>query len=143
MNDARPWAPVPSGLGLNPGHPAYPGTFKANLQAILDAVRAAGKRPVLAKIPIALGDCADPATCPPYPNPHAGARNLRIQQYNQVIDELVANPANGVTTPPPDFYAHFAATAATQYADNIHPNGLGYQAMARLWCQALTATPCN
>jgi len=143
MNDARPWAPLPSGLGLAPGQPSYPGTFKANLQQILDAVRSAGKTPVLAKIPIALGDCADPASCPPSPDPNTNARSVRIQEYNQVIDELVANPANAITTPPPDFYTYFATHAATEYADNIHPNGTGYQSMARLWCQALTGTACN
>jgi lysophospholipase L1-like esterase len=59
-----------------------------------------------------------------------------------VIDELVANPANNLTITPPDFYAYFLQTYPTEYGDDIHPNGLGYQSIARLWCQTLTLQPC-
>ncbi len=139
-NDSNVFAPVPSGLGLNPGDPGYPGTVKANLQAALDAINAAGKSPVLLKLPPALARCS---TCAPYPDPDQGDKNVNfIKPYNQVIDELVANPANNVTIPPPDLYAYFLARPEL-YADFLHPTGVGYQHLARLVCQALTQTPCG
>jgi len=90
---------------------------------------------------VTLADCG---SCTPYPVPDQGARNvLFVKPYNQVIDELVADPANYLTVTPPDFYGHFVQTYPTEYADILHPNGLGYQSMARLWCQALTLQACT
>ena len=57
-NDARPWAPIPSGKGLSPGDLGYPGTYKDNMQQILDDINNAGKEVCLAKPGIALGDSA-------------------------------------------------------------------------------------
>ena len=143
MNDARPWLPVPSGEGLNPGDSGYAGSYKANMQQIINTLKGAGKTVDLAKINVALADCADnvptdPGYCTPYPNINTGARNVLIQQYNTVVDELVSNAANGITVTPPDFYNYFLGTYHTQYSDNIHPNTTGYQSMANLWFQALT-----
>jgi lysophospholipase L1-like esterase len=143
MNDARPWLPVPSGKDLSPGDPGYPGSFKDNMQRMVDAVKGAGKAPTLAKINIALGDCNSPVNCPPYPNPDAGARNVLIKAYNLVIDELAGNPANNITVQPPDFYAYFAQHYLSEYFDNIHPNGAGYQSMGLLWCEAINGAPCG
>ena len=141
-NDATIFMPLPSGLGLNPGDPGYPGSYKANLQAMLDAINnAAGKEPVLLKVPVTLADCG---SCPRYPDPDTGQRNVQlVKPYNQVIDELVANPANNITVPPPDLYAYFLQTYQAEYADVLHPNGVGYQSMARVICQAITQTACN
>ena len=141
MNDARPWLPVPSGEGLNPGDSGYAGSYKANMQQIINTLKGAGKTVDLAKINVALADCADnvptdPGYCAPYPNLSTGARNVLIQQYNIVVDELVS--ANGITVTPPDFYNYFLGTYQSQYSDNIHPNATGYQSMANLWFQALT-----
>jgi PKD repeat protein len=147
MNDARPWLPVPSGAGKNPGDSGYVGSYKDNMQQIIDQLKAAGKQIVLAKTNVALADCADniptdPGYCPPYPpaNLNNGARNELILQYNMVVGELVSNPANGITVVPPDFYAIFTNNNLyqTQYFDNVHPNGAGYQTMANGWFQALT-----
>ena len=143
MNDARPSLPVPSGKGLSPGDPGYPGSFKDNMQRMIDGVKGAGKVPTLAKINIALGDCNDPISCPPYPNPDTGARSVLIKEYNLVINELVGNPANNITVQPPDLYTYFSQHYATEYFDNIHPNGVGYQSLSRLWCEALTGAPCG
>jgi len=140
-NDSNVFMPTPTGLGLHPGDPGYPGTFKANLQQMIDTINAAGKTAVLGKVPIALAGCGG---CPVYADPDQGQRNVQfIKPYNQVIDELVANPANHLLITPPDFYAHFLQTYPTEYGDDIHPNGLGYQSIARLWCQALTLQPCT
>ena len=141
--DARPWAPVPSGKGLNPGHPGYPGTFKDSMQQIADAINNAGKEVILAKPPITLGDSTDTE---PYPDPDTGARSVLIKEYNQVIDELVSDPLNNITVTPPDFYNYFKgidpATGSPryedQYFDNLHPNGIGFQSMAEFWFNTLT-----
>ena len=135
MNDARPWLPVPSGLGLSPGDPAYPGTFKDNLQQIIDLINAAGKTAVLAKTGIALGDGANTS---PYPDPNQGARSLLIQEYAQVVDELASDSANRITIQAPDFFTYFSIHYPAEYFDNIHPNGLGYRSMADIWLQILT-----
>jgi lysophospholipase L1-like esterase len=143
MNDARPWLPVPSGLGLNPGDSGYAGSFKDQMQRIINAVNAAGKKIAISKINPALGDCApsnpsDPEYCgPPYPDFTTGARTVLIQQYNQVVDELRGISSNKITTVPPDLYTYFANHYQTQYFDNIHPNGTGYQSLGNLWFQVL------
>ncbi len=145
-NDAPPGMPVvPSGKGLSPGDPGYPGTFKDNMQQIINAVNNAGKEVCLAKIHIALGDVVDST---PYLDPDNGAKNLVIKDYNEVIDELVNDPLNDITVTPPDFYNYFLADDPVtgnpryedQYADNdnLHPNGIGYKSMAQLWFDALT-----
>ena len=142
-NDARPWLPVPSGLGLTKNDPDYPGTFKDNMQRIIDAINSRGKMPILAKPPITLGDSTNTT---PYPDPDQGQRSLLIKEYNQVIDELVNDPSNNITITPPDFYSYFnSINPATgnyyyeeQYADNLHPNGDGYRSMAEIWLSVLS-----
>jgi lysophospholipase L1-like esterase/heme exporter protein D len=134
MNDARPWAPVPSGLGLSPGDSGYPGTFKDNMQSMVNLILSNEKEVLLAKSIIALGDSATGST---YDDPNEGARSLLIRQYNGVIDELfVAN--TDIMFYPPDFYSYFSNTYAIEYSDNIHPNGQGYRSMADIWFDALT-----
>jgi len=115
--------PVPSGLGLQPGNPAYPGSFKDNMQQIIDAINGAGKIANLAKIPVTL--------------PLGGPQDTIIQEYNLVIDELIADPANNIFTAAPDFYTYFQTNAPVEYIDTIHPNGIGYQSMANLWIGVL------
>ncbi len=139
-NDARPWEPVPSGLGLSSDDPGYPGTFKDNMQQIIDAINATGKKVCLAKIPITLGDGVHTA---PYDDPDSGARNFWIKKYNQVIDELTYDPLNNITIIPPDFYSLFNEEVPGgkryefEYTDNLHPNGSGYRSMAYKWFQTL------
>jgi lysophospholipase L1-like esterase len=133
-NDATPTGGTPSGLNLNPGDAGYSGSFKDNLQQTINAVNAAGKRVALAKAPMALADCP---SCTPYSDPTTATKNVMIQEYNQVIDQLVADPANNINVVPPDFYTFFSNNRG-DYSDEIHPNGLGYQGMANLWNQALT-----
>ncbi len=69
---------VPSGLGLNPGDIGYAGSFKERIQSIINAVRAAGKTPLLAKAPAIM--------------PFDGPFDSAVQQYNAVMVELAANP---------------------------------------------------
>ncbi len=131
MNDARPWARVPSGLGQDP---APNDSYKANIEKMIEMVNAAGKEVVLAKVPMALGDQKDSA---PYEDPDLGARSVNIKVYNRVIDELVADPKNNITITPPDLYTHFKAHHGDEYFDNVHPNAMGYLSLAKLWCEAL------
>jgi lysophospholipase L1-like esterase len=134
MNDARPWAPVPSGLGLSPGDSGYPGTFKDNMQRMLNLILSNEKEVLPAKTIIALGDNATGST---YEDPNEGARSLLIQQYNDVIDELFTANTE-IMFHPPDFYSYFSDNYPVEYADNIHPNGQGYRSMADIWFDALT-----
>ncbi len=116
--------PVPSGLGLNSGDPGYPGTYKHNMQQIIDLIRnssGVSKEPYLAKLPYA---------------PTAPNLSQRMAEYNLVIDELVS--ANSIAVTPPDFYAYFQANP-NQFHDNVHPNGAGYQGMAGLWANSLSS----
>ena len=142
-NDANPMLPIPSGKGLHPGDPGYPGTYKDNLQQIINAINGAGKMVCLAKPPITLGDTVNGTQ---YVDPDTGARSLQIKEYNQVIDELVNDFSNYITAIPPNLYEYFKEVdPATgnpryedQFSDNLHPNGIGYQSMAELWFEALT-----
>ena len=113
----------PSGLGLHPGDSGYLGSYKDNMQRIVGEIESTGKVAVLAKVPVAL--------------PLNGSGDLRMQDYNRVIDELTADPANHMVITPPDFHAYFSTHYATEYYDSLHPNGIGYQSMALLWFQAL------
>jgi lysophospholipase L1-like esterase len=137
MNDARPSNPTMSGLGRNPGDGGYPGSFKHNLQQMIDAVVGAGKEPVLAEIIVALGDCSNPAQCATYPDPDQGDRSVNIQEFNAVIQEIRSelnsdgDPSNDIQVVPPPFYGMFNPNNPQghtgEYADHIHPNGQGYR----------------
>jgi lysophospholipase L1-like esterase len=126
-NDANMPA-LSSGLGLQPGNSNYPGTFKDNMQNIITLIIEAGKVPYLAKVPYTT--VAD--------------RDLNaIQEYNLVIDELVDSNHIGIVSP--DFYCYFE-NHPEFLADGLHPNGLGYQAMAQIWSKVLTdqsSSGCN
>lgn len=141
-NDTNPFGlTLPSGLGLNPGDPGYPGTFKDNMQKIIDAINSGGKKACLAKAPIALGDSSGT-----YQDPDQAPGNILIKEYNQVIDELKNNVSNNILIIPPDFYSYFNYLDPStglrryeeEYADIFHPNGIGYRSMSNLWFQALT-----
>jgi lysophospholipase L1-like esterase len=134
---------VPSGLGLLPTDPGYDASYKDNMQQIINAIKGAGKGVFLAKVPVTLGEAS---TGYQFPDPQSASRNKLIREYNEVVDELV--DANGIIIPPPDFYAYFTGVnPATgnyryqeEYFDNLHPNGLGYRSMAKLWEEAIAST---
>ncbi len=130
-NDSTESLSIPSGLGLLPGDPGYSASYKANMQAIVSAVLASGRLPILAKVPIAYGSGKNT-----YPHPPTAPRNALIRDYNLVIDELVAE--NALPLAGPDLYTHFAQHPE-QMSDKLHPNGFGYQALADLWADALLA----
>lgn len=106
-------------FGTNDAYPAVSkSVYKSYMQSIINAVTGAGKTAYLAKVPYSTD----------------GSIDAMIQQYNQAIDELVAE--NGISVVPPNFYSHFQAHP-DQLADDLHPNGTGYQSMAQMWKDAL------
>lgn len=121
----------PSGLGLSLGDPGYSGSYKHSMQRIIDIILEAGKQPCLTHVPISLG-AASAGT--KYPDPSIEPRNLLIQDYNLVVDELIAE--NGLSTSPPDLYNHFEMNQGELY-DNYHPNGQGHRSIAEMWHDVL------
>ncbi len=119
-NDSGGTLPTPSGLGLISGQAGYAGSFKDNLQQIIDAASSVSRPIVLAKAPPYLA---------------SATRDAIVAEYNQVVDQLVSE--NGFTYTPPDFYSYFTANPGEFNADGIHPNGVGYQSMALFWCDGL------
>jgi lysophospholipase L1-like esterase len=132
-NDAG--IPIPSGMGLAPGQQGYRGSYKDNMQQIISAISQSGKTPLLAKVPISLGDCPN---CSRFLDPNAAPRNVLIREYNAVIEELLVS--NNIHEEPPDFYGHFHGHA-TEFADLLHLNGAGYRSMANLWFNSLAILP--
>jgi len=121
-SDSGGATPVPSGFGLHPGDPGYAGSFKHNMQQIIDAVVGAGKQIFLAKTSTLMV---------PIPGPDYNAAT----GYNAVIDELIDE--HFWSQVPPDFLAHFQDNMSQMGSDNIHPTGEGYHAEAGLWCDSL------
>lgn len=109
-----------SGRGLEPGDAGYANSYKDNMRQIIWAIEGAGKRPLLAKVPYTSDPLRDLAL---------------IQEYNDVVDELVA--FHFIDVVPPDFFAHFQSNPG-ELDDGTHPDGVGYQSMAALWRDALT-----
>ena len=117
-NDASGMFPVPSGLGLSPGNTGYPGSFKDNLQQIINMINLDNRNAFLSKAPYT----------------RSSAFNASIQKYNQVITNLADN--NGITVTPPDFYTFFEANPG-QLSDTVHPTSVGYRSMATMWFNVL------
>jgi lysophospholipase L1-like esterase len=125
--------------------------YRTNLRKIIRAVEDAGKRPLLAKIPILYR--GKDAMQPPCDAASASAQtvNQRIREYNEVIGQLAAEynleVERGRPLTPPDFYGYFestnvdAAGKSVKFDDCVHPNDMGYQSMARLWAAVLNVPP--
>jgi len=118
-NDGAGLFPIPSGKGLSMEDSGYLGSFKDNMQQMIDIITSEGKSAYLAKAPFSL-----------YPS-----LNQKIVDYNIVVDEL--RSANNIQIVPPDFYSFFEANQDQLSDDNLHPNGNGYKSMANLWSYAL------
>ncbi len=144
INDAGAFPPVPSGLGLNPGDAGYTGSYKHNLQQMIDAINLAGREVCLAKIPIVLGDTASGTQYSDPENPPVGSRGDYVIEYNLVVDELVGTPANNITISP-DLWTKFNEIVTggqhryeLEYSDNFHMLGSGYDTTADEWKVAIT-----
>ena len=126
-NDAN--TSIPSGLGCT--GTACNGTYKGNMQALIDTITAAGKQAWVALVPPAFGSggtpFADPATAP--------INTSYVQVYNQVTTTELSNINIG-----PDFYSFFLGGGTNLFSlfnDLLHPNALGYTVMAALWHNSL------
>lgn len=93
-----------------------------NMQQMIDAIRAARKEIYLSKAPPHLSNTV---------------RDNLIVQYNDATQELVNDPGNGFSDyTPPNFHTYFSNNPS-EMIDDLHPDGTGYQSMARLWCESL------
>ncbi len=125
-----------SGKGLNVGYAGYSGTYKDYMQQMINLINSAGKKVAIAKIPVVLGTSSSSGN---YTLPITGDeyRNIKTRDFNDAIDELVADPFNNIVVTPPDLYLYFIDNYTNEYFDNLHPNGMGYDSMADLWRDAL------
>jgi lysophospholipase L1-like esterase len=89
--------------------------FRANMQTLIDRVRAAGRMPVLATIPYS-------------PESELAA----LPAYNQVIRDL--ETSNGLP-PGPDLYALTLANESLIMPDGVHMTPVGSQAIQRAWAE--------
>ncbi|WP_437925693.1 GDSL-type esterase/lipase family protein [Sorangium sp. So ce291] len=93
-----------------------PSTFRSNMQELIDIIQAAGRVPVLARIPF---------------SPDGNHDALDV--FNQAIDELTQENS---LAPGPDLYAWFKAHPE-QLTDQVHPDPAGRVAMNKLWADAV------
>lgn len=119
---------VKTGLGLLPGDSDYSGSYKDYMQQIIDAIVASGKQAMLAKVPASN-----------YTEPKRTSFHNTVQEYNSVIDELIA--LNGIVATAPDLYSYLLANPSEISADLLHPNGNGYNSIANLWNNSILAVP--
>jgi lysophospholipase L1-like esterase len=122
-NDAA--VSILSGLGCSGS--SCDGTYKQNMQLLINTIVADGKSVYVALVPPAFTA----------PNPLGSARNILIQQYNTVINTELTN----IELERPDFFSFFLNASDNRFslfADEIHPNSLGYVVMAYLWHNAIT-----
>ena len=126
-NDAG--ALIPSGEGCN--GVACNGTFKGNLQEIIDT--AIGKTVTVALLPPIFGSGVNGV---PFSDPLTASRNVNyIQVYNAVIRNELTEIQTG-----PDLFSYFLSPSENRFslfADNLHPNALGYVSIAHLWHNSL------
>ena len=118
-NDTGGTLPIPSGLGCSGA--GCNGTFKQNVQNLIDVLNVAGITPVIALTP-PIFDSVTPLT---------SVRNVALQAYNSVILTELSNRVIG-----PDLYTYFLSAAQNReslYSDDLHFNGYGYKIVAHLW----------
>ncbi len=116
---------IPSGLGCS--GTSCNGTFKQNMQELVDKLVASGVAPVVALPPPAWTSSM----------PWTSSTNNRIREYISVIENELTGVVLG-----PDFFSFFMPSATENYrslfSDTLHPNGLGYRVMSFLWHNALS-----
>jgi acyl-CoA thioesterase I len=95
-----------------------PSIFDDHLQTLVDRIEAAGRVPVIARIPFAAKGPAD----------------SDVRALNKTIDRVVAR--NGLL-PGPDLYAWFSAHPSELGPDGVHPSEAGVRSINRLWYEAL------
>lgn len=95
-------------------------TYYENTKYMIDAVLAAGKTPVLPKIPYSTN---------PDVNGHLGDFNGMIDRlYEEYGDKLIQGP---------DFEEYFRENPDGLSGDGVHPGSEGYDAMRKLWAETM------
>lgn len=95
-----------------------PAVFEGQLESMVDRIMAAGRVPLIARIPFATKGPADDD----------------VRALNEVVDLVTAR--NGLL-PGPDLYAWFSAHPDELSPDGVHPSAAGYRSINRLWYEAL------
>jgi lysophospholipase L1-like esterase len=104
---------VAIGIGSNDGDLD---AFRRDLARLVDRIRAAGRIPVVARIPFRPGDAA-----------------AWTRQKNAALDEVVREAG---LLPGPDLYSWFEAHPE-RLADGLHPDDRGAVEASRLWAEAV------
>jgi lysophospholipase L1-like esterase len=92
--------------------------FQAQLEALVQGVRDAGRVPFVGTIP------------------YSTTVHDTLPAWNAVIETVVAE--KGLPCGP-DFYTHFRDHPEDLSSDGVHPNTQGYRNMNRLWAETLRA----
>jgi lysophospholipase L1-like esterase len=127
VNDAA--VPVLSGLGCSGS--GCSGTFKENMQVLVNRITGYGKSVYVALVPPAFTSS----------NPLSSTRNLLIQEYNAVISD--PNELGNIEPEHPDLFSFFLSASVNRFSlfsDDIHLNALGYLVKTHLWHNALTGS---
>ncbi|MCM1529677.1 MAG: GDSL-type esterase/lipase family protein [Alistipes sp.] len=102
------------------GNPNATEEYRANTEYMIDAVLAAGKTPVLPKIPASTNDDV--------------MNNVPL--YNAVIDEIYEKYGDKLVQGP-DFQAMFGENPDYLSGDGVHPSDVGYAAMRETWAKTM------
>lgn len=92
--------------------------YYENTVYMIEAILAAGKTPILPKIPYST-------------NPDVGTY---VPDYNEMVERIYEEYPQVIQGP--DFYSYFEAHPE-QLADGVHPDTDGYDAMRRMWAELM------
>ena len=102
--------------------------WKLNIEAIIGHLKDAGvpaQNIYLGYVPYRKGTSSN-----------ADAARQRMQAYNALVPTIAADTGVSIG---PDFYTYFE-NHLDQFANNLHPNRTGYDAMGGLWTQSITGS---
>ena len=113
------------GYGTNDANRGTVADFQTNMQAMIDMVKAAGRIPIIPRIPYS-----------------GNAAYAKVADYNVIVDALIAS---NHLVQGPDLFTFFMAhpedftcppCGGGRATDNLHPNDTGLTAMNQLWADA-------
>jgi lysophospholipase L1-like esterase len=90
--------------------------FTSNMTAIVEMIIAAGRVPILARIP------------------YASMAHEQLAPFNAAIDEI--STSHGLPCGP-DLYTWFKDHPEELSTDGVHPSDIGYRSLNRLWATAM------
>lgn len=101
------------------GNPGALNDYRSNTKYMIDAILAAGKIPVLPKIPYSTNEDVQ----------------VNLPAFNGVIDELYEEYGDKIIQGP-DFYEYFKEHS-DMLSDGVHPTSEGYDAMRSMWAEVM------